>query len=1191
MYPIVRVDFHLHSDLSDGYFSPAILAERAAGAGVHFASLTDHHTLDGIEIFREVFSRRGGVAISGVELSVTYKEKDLHLLAYGFDYQSPSVKALIKNSPLFNDVIKTIHEAGGVVFLAHPLHTWKDRKELEKVLPEMKKSGLDGIECFYGPYSEEERAYLLNLAEKEGFLASAGSDFHGPGIACATEIGVDISSLHWKNFRNGLPAFQNSENNGQKEKNYITPSSRKNSLNWRWFFLHILLPVILALTIFVSLIFGIIIPEFKQDLLARKREMIKELTNSAWSVLSEYEKEVREGKMTMEEGQQNAIERIKYMRYGKEGKDYFWITDMHPHMIMHPYREDLNGTDLSDFKDPDGVKLFVEFVKIVKQKKQGYVDYVWQWKDNPERLVPKESYVRGFEPWGWIIGTGIYIEDENKEIEAITRQFIELSVAITLILGLLLLYIARQSFRIERRRSQAERDLKESHEKYRTLVEVSTEGTLMVLGHRCTYANKSMLKMLGYSEGELPLLDVHDIFTPGGEKLNPSVDYLNSVLEGKEKTKNFEATIKRKNKTFLDVLLTPTRIEIAGKKGCILVVKDISGHKKIVAQLGDSVEKYKALSHNINIGVFRATTDAKWPLSEANPAARTILGLDGDEPHSTKYLSEIFAQADEKKRFFKTLKSEGTIKGAYLQLKRSDGEISTVAISAVLVLGDDGKPRFCDGTIEDVTEKRKAETEREHLISQLQTSLLFMNEPITNNMHPIVTCPLNMSVKEAAKLMSKENYTALCVTAEDENVLGIVCDNDFRARVVSEGFDTSKSVYEIMTSPVISILNNALVYEAILLMLEKNVRHLVVRDLQGKPAGIVRNTELLRFHNYSPAVLMQEIQGASNVEEIKKARERLPGILRALIDTGAQPRNLTHIISNVADTVAEKIISLAIQEIGPPPVSFAFAAFGSEGREEQTLVTDQDNAIIYEDGFEDKEDYFKKLADKVCNDLNTAGYKFCKGESMARNPKWCQPLSQWKKYFKEWIKEPNSQELLQFNILFDFRCIFGEENLINNLRHHIYKTLKNEPPFFFHLARNTLQYKVPIGIFGQILTDGSKGIKTLNIKEALLPIVNFARLYALQNQIENTNTAGRLQRLFKEGILRKDSYQELLQAYDFLMLLRYKHQAGLISENKEPNNFIILKNLTHIELTTLKQAFTHIAMVRNRIKYDFPGAE
>lgn len=211
---------------------------------------------------------------------------------------------------------------------------------------------------------------------------------------------------------------------------------------------------------------------------------------------------------------------------------------------------------------------------------------------------------------------------------------------------------------------------------------------------------------------------------------------------------------------------------------------------------------------------------------------------------------------------------------------------------------------------------------------------------------------------------------------------------------------------------------------------------------------------------------------------------------------------------------------------------------------------------------------------------------------MARNPKWNQPLSRWKQYFNRWIGKPDSQELLKFNIFFDFRCLFGEARLVNDLQRHIDEIIKENLPFFFHMAKNILQYKVPIGLFGQIVTDTSGGNpNTLNIKEALMPVVNFARLYALQNHIKDANTVDRLHALLKAGILKKNTYEELIHAYDFLMLLRYRHQALAISENRKADNFINLKNLTHIELAMLKQVFSHIAIVQKKIEFDFPGAK
>ena len=183
------------------------------------------------------------------------------------------------------------------------------------------------------------------------------------------------------------------------------------------FFVRIVFPTLLAIVLFIIAMFVIIIPSFERTIMDRKKEMIRELTNSAWSILAEFEREEKAGTYTKEEAQKLAILRIETLRYGIEDKDYFWITDMHPRMIMHPYIPELNGTDLTDYKDPNGKRLFVEFVDVVKKSGHGYVEYSWQWMDDPNHIVPKISYVREFKPWEWIIGTGIYfVRKSGKQI-------------------------------------------------------------------------------------------------------------------------------------------------------------------------------------------------------------------------------------------------------------------------------------------------------------------------------------------------------------------------------------------------------------------------------------------------------------------------------------------------------------------------------------------------------------------------------------------------------------------------------------------------------------------------------------------------------------------------------------------------------------------------------------------------------
>lgn len=281
---------------------------------------------------------------------------------------------------------------------------------------------------------------------------------------------IEINKL----FENKLFSFY-----GRKEKR----------INFKKFFLNIILPTLLSIMLFIVLIFWYIIPYFESNLLNSNKEMIRELVNSTLSIANKNYSDYKAGMLTEEEAKNDDIEKIKYLRYGIELKDYFFITDMQPFMIMHPYRPDLNGNDLSNFLDPNDKAVFVEMVEKIKISGEGFVDYKWQWMDDSIKIVPKISYVAEFKPWGWVIGTGIYIGDVREKIAEIESGMIFVSIIISSIIGLLLTAIVLQNFSSEKKRSIAEKELMISKEKYKTLVEASTEGTAMILGGELIYSN------------------------------------------------------------------------------------------------------------------------------------------------------------------------------------------------------------------------------------------------------------------------------------------------------------------------------------------------------------------------------------------------------------------------------------------------------------------------------------------------------------------------------------------------------------------------------------------------------------------------------------------------------------------------------------------------------------------------------
>jgi signal-transduction protein with cAMP-binding, CBS, and nucleotidyltransferase domain/PAS domain-containing protein len=822
-----------------------------------------------------------------------------------------------------------------------------------------------------------------------------------------------------------------------------SPASSRNP--WRSFVLHIISPAILTFALCLGLVFGIIIPTMKRTIIDRKKEMIRELTQAAWSELGSLYDQEQKGTLTREAAQRAAIGRIERLRYGDDAKDYFWITDMHPRMVMHPYRPELNGMDLTQYADPAGKKLFVAFAELVRRQGDGYTDYLWQWKDDEQRVAPKLSYVKGFAPWGWIVGTGIYLDDVRAEVSRITRHALLSSVAISVVIALLLAYLAQQGLALERQRQRTETALRASEEKYRLLVEGTTEGILLVVKDRPVYANKHLLDRLGYTEDELADLPLHRIIDP--------IDPHHARLTGKD------------GKT-ADVQLSSSPVQIGDRTGQILSLKDVTAHRK----------------------------------------------------------------------------SEETV---------------------------------------------------QRLLTELQTTLPLATRPVKACSLTTLTCPLDTPIHKAAAAMARAKTSAILVTTPDNEPIGIVTDRDLRDRVLAVHRDTNQPVAAIMSAPLVRVAEHALLFEAARLMQERGIQHLVVTDERGITRGILPGREILHAQRHAVGLLLAEIEHAGTADELRDANQKLPYLVRSLLDAGTRVEHVTRIMSSVADAITVRLLALAEEDLGPPPVAYTFVALGSVARGEQTLATDQDNALIYADVAPDKSDevhrYFLTLGERVCSGLDRAGYARCKGEAMACNPKWCQPLSRWREMFTACVTAANPQDLLDVNIFFDFRAVHGEAGHVTELRRHLEELLRDGAPvFFFHLGQSTLQFKPPRGFFGNIqLESGGDHPSAFNIKTAIIPLVNFARMYALRHHLAETNTLDRLARLRDQGVIVPSSHDELVQAYTALMQMRLTHQAAQAGRGDAPDNYLNLNELTQLERSVLKKVFADITVFQARLETDF----
>ncbi len=533
----IRIDLHCHSSLSDGILTPTEVGSICADHGVRFAALTDHHTIAGLEEFEAACESLGVGFINGIELSAYHRGREIHLLLYGFDrYDQHFVASLaaLNTSRAGNgsaymvvprssveELIDLAHRSGGIAVLAHPLLTVPDLKELETLLEELSALGLDGVELNPSHADGQKQESLRKLAERLGYVLSAGTDGHGESNGNVPEIGVNINTSDWMSFRDRLFRVRK-ESSSDEHKRTMPPLKEDNHTSGRMrLLIPMVLPALAVIVLFTVALYGYFLPRFEEALLERKRETIQELARTVWSILDEAEKQVQAGLISLDEAKAQVTERVRTLRYGREGKDYFWLQDLSPRMIMHPYRSDLEGLDLAGFRDPRGEPIFTLFAEAVRQDGAGYVDYVWQWMDDPERLEAKESYVQLFEPWGWVIGTGLYINDVQDEIRTLEIGIYNTMLVITAVLVLLLLLMLRGGLKSEQLRLAAERRLQESNARYASLVKAAAEGVLFVRNRLCVYANPVFLELTGYNAQELPLYEWKELF-PHHQTLEPS---------------------------------------------------------------------------------------------------------------------------------------------------------------------------------------------------------------------------------------------------------------------------------------------------------------------------------------------------------------------------------------------------------------------------------------------------------------------------------------------------------------------------------------------------------------------------------------------------------------------------------------------------------------------------------------------
>jgi len=448
-------------------------------------------------------------------------------------------------------------------------------------------------------------------------------------------------------------------------------------------------------------------------------------------------------------------------------------------------------------------------------------------------------------------------------------------------------------------------------------------------------------------------------------------------------------------------------------------------------------------------------------------------------------------------------------------------------------------------------------------------------------------------LQEAAATMAAANQTALIVQDQPGGPIGIVTDHDFRDRVVAQGLPYSTPLRQIMTANPHTVMHNQLVFEAMMRMLRHNTQHLpVLKD--GEVVGVVSQSDLVKYQSRNSLFLVNSIFNANSVEELAALKKDVQEAFVRMVQEDANSRMVGSAMAAIGRSFKQKLLELAVQQLGQPPVPCCFLALGSMAREEQLIVTDQDNALVLADNFSPTEhgEYFEQLARFVCDGLDACGYDYCTGQIMASNPKWRMTLSAWKATFTEWIEKPNAESLLNSNVFFDLDGVWGEQDFAAQLNQLIRGKANTSYRFLASMARNALLRTPPLGFFKDFVmeTDGSQ-TQTINMKRrGTAPLADLIRVHALSIGSKSRNSFARLADIEKSGILAKGQAANIRDAMELIASVRTRHQAVAVAAGQVPNNNVDPKQLSDFERKNLKDAFQILSDAQSFLKFRYQSS-
>lgn len=455
----------------------------------------------------------------------------------------------------------------------------------------------------------------------------------------------------------------------------------------------------------------------------------------------------------------------------------------------------------------------------------------------------------------------------------------------------------------------------------------------------------------------------------------------------------------------------------------------------------------------------------------------------------------------------------------------------------------------------------------------------------------VATCSPDDDVLRAAALMREKNISGLVVCRDGEPV-GVITDRDLRNRLGEIAAASGRiAASRLMSAPLVTIGESEFVFEAIYRMAKNRIHRLVVVDPVGRLVGILTDTDVIKLQVTTPLYFGRDIEDAESFEDLAEIHARVVEVVSYAFRTGARTDEVVRLISHFHDTITQRVFQLLLRDTDKAPTDrFSFLALGSEGRGEQTLKTDQDNAIVHADDLTDKEQAgLEAFSVRLIDSLVRIGVPPCPGGTMANRPQWRRSVSEWSRLLDQWISVPSPERMVNFGMFCDLRTVHGPPGYEQRLKQVILDAVGRNGLFLAYMARNILRFPPPLGLFGRLKVERSgphKGEIDLK-KSGIFAITEGVTLLALEVGILDGSTREKIDQLRERGALAVRDLDALAQAFDFLFYLRLRHQLNRLQRGEPPDNFIDPRGLSAVNMGRLKETLSAVEFFQRHIRQKF----